>query len=84
MANSCRAEILATVHSIVRNKGINEFTVNEVVEYLSQNNTVYKPQSIRTHITSRCCVNAPDHHAVVYDDFERIGRGVYKLRSFII
>ncbi|WP_456297873.1 DUF7669 domain-containing protein [Aneurinibacillus soli] len=55
-----------------------------MVEYLSQNNTVYKPQSIRTHITSRCCVNAPDHHAVVYDDFERIGRGVYKLRSFII
>ena len=27
------------------------------------------------------CTNAPDHHAVVYDDLERVGPGMYRLRS---
>jgi hypothetical protein len=27
------------------------------------------------------CVNAPDHHGSTYNDFERVGRGVYRLRN---
>ncbi|MFB6367172.1 hypothetical protein ACFCP7_24615 [Paenibacillus elgii] len=35
--------------------------------------------TIRTHITSRCFVNASPNHAVTYNDYERIGRGLYRL-----
>ena len=35
--------------------------------------------TIRTHITSRCCENAAPNHAVTYNDYERIERGIYRL-----
>jgi hypothetical protein len=35
--------------------------------------------TIDVHITSRCCVNANANHAVTYNDYERIGRGIYRL-----
>jgi hypothetical protein len=76
---SCREVILSAVYSIVNSKGTNEFTVKEVVDFLVNSNTTYSESTIRTHIASRCCANAPKNHAVVYNDFERIKRGTYKL-----
>ena len=38
------------------------------------------PGSIRTHIVSRCCVNAPTNHPHKWDYFERMERGVYEVR----
>ncbi|GGJ05309.1 hypothetical protein GCM10008022_12950 [Paenibacillus hunanensis] len=39
----------------------------------------YNESTIRTHIRSRCCVNANANHAVTYNDYERIGYGMYRL-----
>ncbi|WP_441394806.1 DUF7669 domain-containing protein [Alicyclobacillus acidiphilus] len=58
---------------------MNRFTVQEVVDYMKDRQTKYPESTIRTHVTSRCCVNAPNHHATVFSDFERIDHGVYKL-----
>lgn len=74
-----RDEILAAVREIVKRKGRNEFEVAEVVEYMLSKNPNLNVSTIRTHVTSRCCVNAAANHAVTYSDFERIGRGVYRL-----
>jgi predicted RNase H-like HicB family nuclease len=38
------------------------------------------PGTVRTHITSRCCVNAPTNHPHKWDYFERVERGVYEVR----
>jgi len=76
---SYRDEILAAVREIVNSKGINQFEVGEVVEYMLSKNQNLNPSTIRTHITSRCCVNAPANHPVTYNDYERIKRGVYRL-----
>ncbi len=38
------------------------------------------PASLRTHIISRCCVNAPINHPHKWDYFERMERGVYEIR----
>jgi hypothetical protein len=76
---SCRDELLSTVRSIVKSKGINEFTPKEVIESMQKNMTAYKESTIRTHIVSKCCINSNRHHAVVYNDYERIGAGTYKL-----
>lgn len=46
---------------------------------MKERQTMYPESTIRTHVTSRCCLNAPSHHGTVYNDFERIERGVYKL-----
>jgi len=79
---NCREELLATVIALVKEKGVNEFTVVEVVESMQKNNTIYKESTIRTHITSRCCFNAPKHHASIYDDYERINKGVYRIKDY--
>ena len=39
----------------------------------------YAESTIRTHVTSRMCGNAPDNHAVTYDDLVRIDAGRYRL-----
>ncbi|MBP1153937.1 MULTISPECIES: hypothetical protein [unclassified Paenibacillus] len=74
-----RDEILASVHEIVKRKGQNEFEVKEVIDYMVSKNPNYNESTIRTHIGSRCCVNANANHAVTYNDYERIGHGVYRL-----
>ncbi|MBB6451632.1 hypothetical protein HNQ94_000053 [Salirhabdus euzebyi] len=76
---TCREEILQVVHSIVKERNKNEFTISEVIKLMKQRDTIYAEGTIRTHINSRCCSNASNHHGTVYNDFERIEYGKYKL-----
>lgn len=78
---SCRDELLSSIRSIVKSKGKNEFAPKEVIEFMKNNNTAYKESTIRTHIISKCCINSSRHHAIVYNDYERIGAGTYKMIS---
>jgi len=80
--SSCRDEVLLAAQSIVKRKGTNRFTVQEVVDHMKVMGTTYPESTIRTHVTSRCCMNAPNNHATVFADFERIDRGVYRLHRF--
>lgn len=77
--NSCRDEILHTVNVLISTKKKNEFTIEEVIQLMIKNKTIFKEGTIRTHISSRCCVNSPKNHLVTYNDFERIDHGLYKL-----
>jgi hypothetical protein len=74
---NCREEILYTVKQLANTKG--EFTVKEVIDRMKQNNTVYKESTITTHISSKCCINSPKNHGTIYNDFERIKPGLYRL-----
>ncbi|MCD2347199.1 DUF7669 domain-containing protein [Clostridium guangxiense] len=77
--SNCRDEVRAVAISIITEKGKNVFTVNEVISYLKNRGTNYSENTIRTHVTSRCCKNAPKNHGTRYEDFERISRGYYKV-----
>lgn len=79
MESTCRNELLQATKSIVRTKGINQFTPKEAIEHMQRNNTIYAESTIRTHITSRCCINTKTHHAVTYNDYEALGNGEYKV-----
>jgi hypothetical protein len=57
------------------------FTAQQIVDELVASGSALTPASIRTHITSRVCAYAPDHHGTTYDDLERVSRGVYRRRS---
>jgi len=35
--------------------------------------------TVRTHVASRCCVNAPPHHQSRYRYFRAVDRGVYRI-----
>lgn len=76
----CHEQVLAAAKSVTARKEINEFTPQEIVEELRRAGSRFSESTIRTHVVSRCCSNAPDHHAVVFDYFERTGRGTYQLR----
>ncbi|WP_446686141.1 DUF7669 domain-containing protein [Paenibacillus aurantiacus] len=76
---TCRDELLRATRSIVKAKGENRFTPKEAVEYMQSNNTSYAESTIRTHVVSKCCINANQNHARVFNDYERIGDGYYKV-----
>jgi len=77
----CHVDTKAAAQSVVTRKGINQFGIGEVLKEMQRLGTLsrYSISTVRTHITSRCCSNAPDNHAVTYKYFERIGRGLYKI-----
>jgi predicted RNase H-like HicB family nuclease len=51
------------------------FTPQEIVRALPDLNE----SSVRTHVVSRCCVNAPKNHPHKWDYFRRVRRGVYEV-----
>jgi hypothetical protein len=77
---SCREEVLAAFKRLERRQGRTDLELADVVAEVLASNTVYAESTIRTHITSRMCGNAPDHHATTFDDLERVDRGVYRRR----
>jgi hypothetical protein len=51
------------------------FALRDVVRTLPHLN----PATVRTHVASRCCVNAPSNHQSRYPYFRAVGRGVYRV-----
>jgi len=68
-------QILAAAQRLCAGRSPAEFTPDELVRALPELN----PQTVRTHVTSRCCVNAAPHHQSRLQYFRRTGRGRYLL-----
>jgi predicted RNase H-like HicB family nuclease len=68
-------EILEAVRRIAASRADWSFTPDEIVRALPHLN----PGTVRTHVTSRCCINAPKNHPHKWDYFERVARGRYRL-----
>ncbi len=73
---SIHDEILATARRICIARGEWTFAPAEIVAALPHLNA----RSVRTHITSRCCVNAPANHPHRLPYFFRTARGTYEIR----
>ena len=78
---TARDEILDVLPRLRARLGRDDFTPAEVIQELRHAGSVYSDSTIRTHVTSRMCSNAPDNHAVVYRDLERIAHGLYRQRQ---
>lgn len=78
---TCRDDVLAAFARLMAKTSREAFSLTEAVREVRSHGSNYREPTIRTHITSRMCANAPDHHAVVYDDLERVGHGLHRLRS---
>jgi predicted RNase H-like HicB family nuclease len=69
-------EILKTALRLCRRRDGWRFRPVEIVRALPH----LDPGTVRTHIVSRCCVNAPRNHPHKWDYFDRVSRGLYEIR----
>jgi len=72
---SIHQRVLEAALRICRERGKWLFGPGEIVAALADLN----PGSVRTHVMSRCAVNAPAHHAHRWPYFRRVRRGVYEI-----
>lgn len=79
-ARTAREEILAAAHTLSSRSPDRSFTVAEIIAETRRAGSRYAEATIRTHVTSRMCGDAPDSHGTTYDDLERLDRGRYRLR----
>jgi hypothetical protein len=68
-------EVLRAAQRICRERGEKTFRVVDVVRALPH----LKESSVRTHIVSRCCINAPVNHPHKWPYFWRLARGEYEI-----
>jgi hypothetical protein len=78
---TCRDEVLAAFQRLISRTSRQVFSPVEIVREVAAVTSAYRESTIRTHVVSRMCANAPDHHDVVYQDLERVGHGLYRLRT---
>jgi hypothetical protein len=76
---ACRDEILSAIRDEIRG----DFRPDDVIAILRRRGSRYKESTIRTHVCSRMCGDAPQNHAVVYNDLQRVGSGRYQLRESV-
>ncbi len=74
---------MASIHAVVLETAVRladpadgwRFRLRDVVRALPQLNE----GTVRTHVASRCCGNAPSHHQSRYPYFRALGGGVYSV-----
>lgn len=72
---SVHESVLAAARRICAQRGTTRFSPDDIVTALPDLN----PRTVRTHVVSRCCVNAPKNHPHKWDYFRRVGRGEYEI-----
>ena len=73
---SIHEEVLSVARRLCGVRQSLTFTPAEIVAALPHLNE----RSVRTHVVSRCCVNAPGDHAHRWPYFRRQRRGVYEIQ----
>jgi hypothetical protein len=76
--STCREEVLAAFDRLEGSSGRRKFSLAEIVSEVQSAGTSYRESTIRTHVSSRLCRDAPVNHAAVYNDLQRVGRGIYR------
>lgn len=80
MARTCRDAILEAFDRLERADGRRAFGLTEIVTETLAIDSSFAESTIRTHVSSRMCAEAPDNHDTVYADLERVERGRYRRR----
>jgi hypothetical protein len=68
---TAREEILAAPPAIGARTGRDMFTLEDVIGELARRGSRYKESTIRLHVASRMCSDAPDNHARTFNDLRR-------------
>lgn len=79
MKDGCREAVLDAASRIHR-AGHGDFSPAEIILQVRRDGYDYADSTIRTHVTSRMCADAPENHGTTYDDLERVAHGRYRMR----
>lgn len=74
---TCREEILTAIDALERRHGRTDFAPVEIIQEARANGSTHAESSLRTHIVSRMCVNAPPNHIHRTDELIRTSQGYY-------
>lgn len=75
---TCRDEVLAAFKRLEARHARLDFDLAEIVQEVLAHDTSHAESTIRTHVSSLMCKEAPTHHGTVYPDLSRMGRGRYR------
>lgn len=75
---TCRVEVLAAMERLERRNGQKDLALAEIVGEVFAGGSQLSESTIRTHITSSMCIDAPANHPTRYPDLRRTSRGVYR------
>lgn len=75
---TARQAILEAFKTLEVRRGTDFFEPKEIIAEARRYAPALAESTLRTHIVSAMCVNAPANHAVRYPDLERVGRGLYR------
>lgn len=73
--------MLDAAHRLAMASPDGRFSPDEVVRLLAAAGSRYAVNTIRTHVVSRMCVNAPAHHGTRYPDLIRDSDGRYRIND---
>jgi hypothetical protein len=76
---TCREEILDVLEVLSTRRPDGTFHVNEVLEAMQARGSTYKTSTIKGHVISKMCKDAPRYHATQYPDLERVAVNTYRL-----
>ncbi len=76
---TARAKILAAAEALTCRSDDEVLRLEELVDEVLRDGNPYPEWTLRTEIVSRMTKGAPKHHATTYEDFEHVGRGLYRL-----
>ena len=77
---TCRDEVINAMVRLENRHGKSIFELHLIVKEVLSHTLDYKESTVRTHVSAHMCAQAPVNNAVVTDDLDRVGRGLYKLR----
>lgn len=80
MKQTCREAILDAFDRLESQHGKKAFNVSEIVKEVFTETNDFAESTIRTHVTSRMCMQAPQNHWPKYTDLDRIAPGEYRRR----
>lgn len=75
---NARNAVLKAFEELERDSGHDTFRLGQVWHQVRSSTSAYKESTIRTHVVSAMCVNAPVHHANHTEDLVRVDRGIYR------
>jgi hypothetical protein len=75
-----RAEILAAINDLEARSGRPEVTLVEVMGEMRRRRSAYAESTVRTMVTSHMCAQVHGPNIGSYDDLDRVGHGLYRLR----
>lgn len=78
MRDTCREAVIDAFERLERRNHRKDFDLTEVLNEVLAVTKQYKESTIRTHISSRMCVQAPLNHATKFDDLDRVDVGRYR------